>query len=346
MLSVLNMLAAFAFLHATYVLLHCVRLWQLDMPRSARDRELETRGTREMAVFHAITSVLLYCFVQCSLTSPGTVPADGTWALKAGDEMPSTMEAKQTTGERRHCKWCLTYKPDRCHHCRRCNVCVLKMDHHCPWVYNCIGFRNYKYFFLLLVYGVIDAMIISVNMFDSVWWSTRADVHIFFTLLLLAGEMTAVFFLVCTTVFLSFHCWLMYNGMTTLDFCEKALRNRSYGPSIYSRGLYHNICDVLGPVPMLWFLPLSLPPGDGLSWPVREAAAAVGTNARDNAPSVVPGGAVASASSSFGAGLEGSSAHSAAASQNPQANAEQRPDVLSLLAKGELSSFSTETISA
>ena len=65
----------------------------------------------------------------------------------------------------------------RCHHCRVCNICVLRMDHHCPWVYNCIGFRNHKYFILLLIYSAIDLIFITVTMFESVWWSTRIDMH-------------------------------------------------------------------------------------------------------------------------------------------------------------------------
>ena len=51
------------------------------------------------------------------------------------------------------------------------------MDHHCPWVYNCIGFRNHKYFILLLIYSAIDLIFITVTMFESVWWSTRIDMH-------------------------------------------------------------------------------------------------------------------------------------------------------------------------
>lgn len=66
-------------------------------------------------------------------------------------------------GSLRYCDKCLIIKPDRAHHCSVCGTCVLKMDHHCPWVNNCVNFTNYKYFVLFLGYGLLYCIYIALT---------------------------------------------------------------------------------------------------------------------------------------------------------------------------------------
>ena len=53
---------------------------------------------------------------------------------------------------KKKCSRCKEIKPARTSHCMMCDQCVFQMDHHCPWVNNCLGIDNYRYFLLYISY--------------------------------------------------------------------------------------------------------------------------------------------------------------------------------------------------
>ncbi|XP_063172643.1 palmitoyltransferase ZDHHC3-like [Candoia aspera] len=106
--------------------------------------------------FNLIVLMLLVCHTRAVFADPGVVPLPDT-ALDFSDLRSSS--CKDAAYQKSHsnedwtvCNRCETYRPPRAHHCRICHRCVRRMDHHCPWINNCVGELNQKYFIQFLFY--------------------------------------------------------------------------------------------------------------------------------------------------------------------------------------------------
>mmetsp|Transcript_9612 Transcript_9612/g.21352 ORF Transcript_9612/g.21352 Transcript_9612/m.21352 type:complete len:494 (-) Transcript_9612:775-2256(-) len=91
-------------------------------------------------------SSLFFLWV-CAVMDPGIYPAVSS---PHKPRPPSDATIGGPLGYR-YCTTCNIFRPPRSKHCNSCNVCVSKFDHHCQWVGNCIGERNYRFFFLFLI---------------------------------------------------------------------------------------------------------------------------------------------------------------------------------------------------
>jgi len=91
-------------------------------------------------------------------------------SLMVEDPLPTLKPFPPIRKGRRLCRRCNAFKPKRAHHCSICKRCIIKMDHHCPWVNNCVGIGNHKYFLLFIFYTCLSCMyslsLIAIRFFD------------------------------------------------------------------------------------------------------------------------------------------------------------------------------------
>ncbi|WCJ28657.1 DHHC-type zinc finger family protein [Euphorbia peplus] len=140
------------------------------------------------------------------------------------------------------CDTCLLYRPPRASHCSICNNCVQKFDHHCPWVGQCIGLRNYPYFICfissatsLCIYVFVFSWINILRQEGSVWNLLSRDV---LSIVLIVYCFISVWFVGGLTVF---HFYLMCTNQTTYENFRYRY-DRKENP--FRKGIVYNLKEV------------------------------------------------------------------------------------------------------
>ncbi|XP_071899044.1 palmitoyltransferase ZDHHC15 isoform X10 [Anas platyrhynchos] len=224
-------------------------------------KELEVLSLQQRRLRGPLTALYNCMTGGCSRRVPVSFLSDS--------QQPCGKSAARQKGIR-FCDRCQLIKPDRCHHCSVCAICVLKMDHHCPWVNNCIGFSNYKFFLLFLAYSLLYCLYIAATVFKYFikYWTGeltngRSKFHVLFLLFV------AVMFFVSLMFLFGYHCWLVSRNRSTLEAFSAPVFQNGPDKNGFNLGFVKNLQQVFGEEKKLWLLPIASSQGDGHFFPMR-----------------------------------------------------------------------------
>ncbi|XP_071692174.1 probable protein S-acyltransferase 7 [Rutidosis leptorrhynchoides] len=146
----------------------------------------------------------------------------------------------------KYCDTCMLYRPPRCSHCSICDNCVERFDHHCPWVGQCIGRRNYRFFFMF----VFSATLLCIYVFSFSWVYVLRIMHNENTSIWRALIKTPASIVLIVYTFLSvwfvggltiFHLYLISTNQSTYENFRYRY-DRTENP--YNRGIFRNLKEV------------------------------------------------------------------------------------------------------
>lgn len=196
-------------------------------------------------------------------------------------------EISQWLGEKESEMMVLPPKPERAHHCRTCKACVLKFDHHCPWINQCVGLGNERYFILFMCWFALGTLIFTAAGWrlallalrkPKAWPSTLVPRVVYLALIAKSAIMgMAVFILAC------WHLHLVMQGETSVEnqdngnYRKMAKERNDTFQNVYDLGSIRNLQIFFNVGPGMayqyytLFLPIHIEPySDGWHWAKRK----------------------------------------------------------------------------
>lgn len=212
-------------------------------------------GAFNAVLFNILLALLIASHLRAMLSDPGIVPlpqANLDFSdLHSGVRKPLNQSENGWTV----CGKCETYRPPRAHHCRICRRCIRRMDHHCPWINNCVGENNQKYFLQFLFYVGIAAIhailivLLSALKKCTTCQTNETDEHTKLVLQVILVIMCLLFGIFVIAVFVD-QVSAIFADETAIEHLQ---RKEPYRPLKSRTALMQEVCG-RGPI-FLWLCP-------------------------------------------------------------------------------------------
>lgn len=164
-------------------------------------------------------------FIKASTRDPGFVPHNVHLTedpYNIPEEYRNVISLPCSTSKKgvqvRYCLTCRSWRMPRTFHCSKCDQCISIHDHHCVWITNCVGERNYAYFFAFLVFAVFSSTYLIVLEYVRLFYNDDVDTTLSNTpvtlLILIMAHITILYPL----LLLILHVSLIAKGQTTREY--------------------------------------------------------------------------------------------------------------------------------
>uniref|UniRef100_A0A6B2LA05 Palmitoyltransferase n=1 Tax=Arcella intermedia TaxID=1963864 RepID=A0A6B2LA05_9EUKA len=198
------------------------------------------------------TCLMMSSLLMTSFMDPGIIPRTKSPAPEEeGEEklpqsIAMTTPHKTFTFESKWCNTCKLYRPPRSSHCSICDNCVMEFDHHCPWVGNCVGKRNYRYFVIFVWSAIFNSAVVCATTAYQAYTVGKTAGGILPAISSI--PMSAVLFVYCIIIIFTvmslggYHLYLIASGITTNEDMKHTFE-REMSP--YSKGPVSNFYYIL-----------------------------------------------------------------------------------------------------